>query len=81
MQIKLEAAEVRELRLAVNERVDALKKLRKKVDAAGLDTAEIDVHLHLMEGDDAVAGLRDRLSEQLSVLEAEDLFAPADGGA
>lgn len=74
MKIQLEPAEVRELRLAVDARIKELKRLRKKVDEAGLDVSEIDQHLHLMEGDDAVAGLKDRLSEQLSILEAHDLF-------
>jgi hypothetical protein len=80
MQIKLESDEIRELRTAVDERAVNLTKLRKKLDDAGLGTEDIDYHLELLRGDGAAGGLRDRLSEQLSVFEGEDpTFLPPEG--
>lgn len=72
MQVKLDAEEVRELRLAVLGRAAELEKLRKKLSDSGLSTTDVREHIELCVGDGTTSGLLDKLSEQLSILEARD---------
>ena len=72
MQIKLDAHEVRELRLAVQARASELIRLRGKMEKAGLSTNDVDAHVEVCLGDGVTTGLIDKLSEQLSILEARD---------
>ena len=73
MQVKLDAYETKELRLAVIERADGLEKLRAKMMKTGVSITEIDGHILALKGDDSQSGLIGRLSEQLTLLE-KDLF-------
>lgn len=79
MQVKLDAEEVRELRLAVQERASALTKLRTKMEKAGLSTKDVDSHVEICLGDGVTTGLMDKLSEQLSILEARDPWSEGLG--
>ncbi len=72
LQFKLDEPEIRELRLAVDDRAEKLEKLRKALAAARLSTKDIEEHLLQLLGDDATPGLAGRLSEQLTIFEAPD---------
>ncbi|MFW6085218.1 MAG: hypothetical protein ACODAA_08395, partial [Gemmatimonadota bacterium] len=68
----LDGPYVAELRKAVVEREDSLKKLRNKIEDAGLSTADVDYHLELIRGGDGAVGLKQYLDEQRDAFEDSD---------
>lgn len=73
MKISIDATQAAELRRAIDERISNLTGIRKKLEDAGLSTADVDWHLSILRGNDDVQGLFAMLVED----GAAWLFAPA----
>lgn len=78
MRIEFDEAEVRELRYAVLERAESLRKLKGKMQDAGLSTTEPEYHLAVLMGNSEEPGLIGKLSEQIHAF--EEAARPADDG-
>ena len=78
MRFMLSAEETRELRLAVIDRAETLRRIRKGLDKAQLSTDDVDMHILILLGSDSEPGLSGRLSEQLTVFQGEELPFPPE---
>lgn len=72
MEIKLQPSELEELRYSTDLRVSQLRKLRSGLELEDPLRDDIDARLLLHTGDEETAGLKDRLSEQLTLYKDED---------
>ena len=65
---QLSREEARQLRAAIDDRLEMLAKLRKSAQARGISTDEIDEAIFVLEGADGKGGLRYHLTHQLELL-------------
>jgi len=65
---QLSREEARQLRAAIDDRLEMLAKLRKSAQARGISTDEIDEAIFILEGADGKGGLRYHLTHQLELL-------------
>lgn len=68
--VDLNEQEIRELGHAVYERLENLKKIRKKMLDAGLSTTTVDYHIMLLVGSDTDEGMSYKISSQVAQLDA-----------